>query len=79
MKRSPKDEWISVESRDLIEKRVDKKKSLLNTLSPDARHPLELEYAILDKAVKKSVRAHKRHSLKQKAQKAEEVARRGDS
>ena len=63
MRKSPKDEWISVESWDLIEKRADKKKSLLNTLPPDTRHSLELEFAMLDKAIKKSVRADKRRSL----------------
>jgi len=79
MKKSPKNEWMSVESWDLTEKRADKKKSLLNTLSRDASNPLELEYAMLVKTIKKSIRADNRRSIEQKAQKAEEAAKRGDS
>ncbi|KAK2710833.1 hypothetical protein QYM36_012127 [Artemia franciscana] len=70
------DEWISIESWNLIKKKTSKKKSPLTTLSSDARHPVGLEYAMLDKAMKKSVPADKRRGLEQKAQKVEEAARR---
>jgi hypothetical protein len=55
MKKSPNEERISAESWDLIEKRPDMKNSLLNTFFYDASQSLELEYALLDKSIKKSL------------------------
>ncbi|KAK2723437.1 hypothetical protein QYM36_001941 [Artemia franciscana] len=55
--------------------RVDKKKSLLNPLSLNACLTLELDYAMLDKAIKKSVHADKCRSHENKAEKAVEATR----
>ena len=59
MKNPLKDEWISVKSRDLMEKRAAKNKYIFNNLSPDTSHPLQLEEAMLHKATKKSFHADK--------------------
>ncbi|KAK2723224.1 hypothetical protein QYM36_001785 [Artemia franciscana] len=58
--------------------RVDKKKSLLNPLSLNACLTLELDYAMLDKAIKKSVLADRCRSHENKAEKAVEATRKGD-
>ena len=63
MKKLPWEEWNCVESMRSDRDEADKKKSFLNALSYAGSQSLELQYTMLDKAIKKSVHTDKRRIL----------------
>ena len=78
-RKSPKDQWLSDQTWELIETRKKVKASLIQRQTPDQQILRNDEYRAADKEVKKSARKDQRNLLERKAAQAEEAAERGDS
>ena len=74
-----KDQWLSDETWDYIEKRKQAKLLLVPNCSAENCMFSNLIYQYYDKMVKMNSRKYKHNHLKKKAELAKEAARRGDS
>ena len=78
LRKRKKEEWISTETWDMIEKRRETKRKLLSTKSSRLKDQLKETYSKQDKHIKKSSRKDKKAYIDNLAHEAEEAASKQD-